>query len=393
MTTQTMGNGLRWLGVLGATAGLALLVAACGSPSTTTAPKPQLVIGFANPITGAEATYGVSDLNAVNMAADQINAQGGVAGHKIKIISCDTKADPATGIACAHLFVSDNVNAVIGFFNSDISIPASGILHAAGIPMVSGASTNPQLTLQGFKNVFRICGTDNFQGQVEADFVYNVLHIKTAVAINDEETYGQGVSQYFVSNFQKLGGRILSQQGVQATTTDFTSLLTQIKSLNPGAIQFGGFNPAAGLLAKQAKELGINVPFISDDGTIGPLFYQTGGTATVGAYLSSEPAPQDLATAKGFVSEYVSKFGNQPTEFAGYNFDCVHVIAQAVLAANSIAPASIIKGLAGIHDYHGVTGVVNFDSVGNNITPQYLIYRVQPGGGNAVDWNPNTKGA
>ncbi|MHB8323609.1 MAG: branched-chain amino acid ABC transporter substrate-binding protein [Candidatus Dormibacteria bacterium] len=390
---NSLGHGLRWTALAAATGGLALLMAACGSTATTTATKAPLVIGFANPITGAEATYGVSDLNAVNMAAAQLNAKGGVNGHKIQIISCDTKADPATGIACAHLFVSDNVNAVIGFFNSDISIPASGILHAAGIPMVSGASTNPQLTLQGFKNVFRICGTDNFQGQVEADFVYNVLHIKTAVAINDEETYGEGVSQYFVSNFEKLGGRVLSQQGVSASATDFSSLLTQIKGLNPGVIQFGGFNPAAGLLAKQAKSLGINVPFISDDGTIGPLFYQTGGTATVGAYLSSEPSPQDLATSKSFVTNYVKKYGNQPTEFAGYNFDCVNVIAQAVLAANSQTHAAIIQGLAGIHTYHGITGVVDFNNVGNNVTPQYLIYKVQPGGGNSVYWNPNTKGA
>jgi branched-chain amino acid transport system substrate-binding protein len=387
---------LNWhkLLALGTTAAaLSLAVAACGSTAATGGGKAPFVIGFANPITGAEATYGVSDLNAVNMAAASINAHGGVDGHQIKIISCDTKADPATGIACAHLFVSDNVNAVIGFFNSDISIPASGILHSAGIPMVSGASTNPQLTLQGFKNVFRICGTDNFQGQVEAEFVYKVLHIKTAVAINDEETYGEGVSQYFVQNFQRLGGRILSQQGINASATDFTSLLTQIKGLNPGAIQFGGFNPAAGLLAKQAKELGIDVPFISDDGTIGPLFYQTGGAATVGAYLSSEPAPQDLATAKGFVSDYVKKYGNQPTEFAGYNYDCVGVLAAAARAAGSISPSAIIKGLAGIHSYHGVTGVIDFDNLGNNITPQYLIYKVQPGGGNAVFWNPNAKSA
>jgi len=382
----------RMLAAAAATSALAVLVAACGSTTTSTTKSP-LVIGFANPITGAEATYGVSDLNAVNMAAAALNSQGGVLGHKIQIISCDTKADPATGVACAHLFVSDNVDAVIGFFNSDISIPASGILHTAGIPMVSGASTNPQLTLQGFKNVFRICGTDNFQGQVEADFVYKVLHIKTAVAINDEETYGEGVSQYFVQNFQKLGGKILSQQGINASATDFSSLLTQIKGLNPGAIQFGGFNPAAGLLAKQAKSLGIDVPFISDDGTIGPLFYQTGGAATVGAYLSSEPAPQDLATSKGFVSAYVKKYGNQPTEFAGYNYDCVGVIAAAVRAAGSTSHAAIIKGLAGIHSYHGVTGVIDFDNVGNNITPQYLIYKVQPGGGNAVFYNPNTKSA
>ncbi|MDA8329977.1 MAG: branched-chain amino acid ABC transporter substrate-binding protein [Candidatus Dormibacteraeota bacterium] len=384
-----LGRVVRPVSLMAGAGVLALVVAACGgSPSTSTSKSP-FVVGFANPLTGSEATYGVSDLNAVTMAADSLNAQGGVAGHKIQIVQCDTKADPATGIACAHLFVSDKVNAVIGFFNSDISIPASGILHQAGIPMVSAASTNPQLTLQGFKNVFRICGTDNFQGQVEAEFAYKVLHVRTAVAINDEETYGQGVSQYFAQNFAKLGGTVLSSQGVNASATDFTSLLTQIKGLNPGIIQFGGFNPAAGLLVKQARSLGITAPFISDDGTIGPLFYQTGGSATVGAYLSSEPAPQDLATSKTFVSDYVKKYGNQPTEFAGYSYDAMELLGHVVQTVGSDSPAAIIRGLAAVHDYKGITGVINFDSVGNNVTPQYLIYKVQPDGSSTVDWNPN----
>lgn len=379
----------RLISTVGAVGLLGLAVAACGGSNTGTASKAQFVVGFANPITGSEATYGVSDLNAVNMAVDAINAKGGVSGHKIKIISCDTKADPATGVSCAHLFVSDNVNAVIGFFNSDISIPASKILNEANIPMVSAASTNPQLTLQGYKNIFRICGTDNFQGQVEADFVYKVLHIKTAVAINDEETYGQGVSQFFSQNFKKLGGKVLTSQGVSASSTDFSSLLTQIKQMNPGVVQFGGFNPAAGLLVKQARTLGITAPFISDDGVIGPLFFQTGGAATVGSYLSSEPAPQDLASSKPFVNAYVKKFGNQPTEFAGYTYDAMELLANVVKKENSISASAIVKGLAATHSYKGITGVINFDKVGNNVTPQYLMYKVQPGGANKVYWNPN----
>ena len=387
-------GGGRWA-ALAASGVLALVVAGCGAaPTGGGGGKAPLVIGFGSPLTGAEATYGVSDLHAIQMAAAEINAAGGAAGHRIKLVTCDTKADPATGVSCAHLFVSQNVNAVIGFFNSTISIPGSAILHAAGIPMVTGASTNPKLTEQGFKNVFRVCGTDNFQGLVEAEYAYNVLHAKTAVAINDEETYGEGVTQYFVQNFKRLGGTILSTQGVSASATDFSAVLTQVKGLHPAVIQFGGFNPAAGLLVKQARGLGIQAPFISDDGTIGPLFFQTGGTATVGSYLSSEPAPQDLPTSRAFVSAYVSHYGNQPTEFAGYNYDALKVIAQAVRAdGGSVAPAAIIRGLSGIHSYQGITGLINFNSVGNNVTPQYLIYQVQTGGGNKVVWNPNAKTA
>lgn len=381
--------------------GVVLAVAATASVmlSAPVAASSPFVIGFGNPLTGSEATYGVSDEHAVDMAASQINKSGGVDGHQVKIDACDTQGTPAIGVACANSFVSDHVNAVVGFFNSDISIPASAILHTANIPMVSAASTSPTLTEQGFNNVFRVCGTDNYQGEVEADFAYKELHVKRAVALNDEETYGQGVASFFSQNFKKLGGKVLESEGINADATDFTSVLTQIKSLSPSVqvIEFGGFNPAAGLLVKQAHGLGLDVPFISDDGVIGPLYYQTGGQATVGSYLSSSPTPQNLAQGKGaipqaktFLKDYVKQFG-QPTQFAGYSYEAVEVIAQAAEHEHSISADSVIKGLAATHSYHGATGVVDFDSIGNNITPQYLIYKVKPGGGNLALWNPNAK--
>ncbi len=346
-------------------------------------------IGFANPLTGSEASYGVSDYNAVKLAVNSVNAKGGVDGHKVQIIAYDTKADPATGIAGAHYFVSQGVNAVIGFFNSDISIPASAILHAAGIPMVSAASTNPKLTEQGFHNVFRVCGTDNEQGLVEAEFARNVLHAKTAVVLDDEEVYGEGVSQFFANDFKKLGGKILSHQGINPNLTDYTSLLTQVKAMHPDILQFGGFDPAAGLLVKQGRSLGLKSTFISDDGVIGPAFTQAGGRSAVGSFLSSAPSPQDLASARPFVAEYVRTYHAQPTEFAGYNYDALNVIVQAIRDAHSITPAAIIRALAGIHTFKGVTGRVDFNSIGNNTTPEYVIYRVQSNYSNKIYWNPN----
>ncbi len=389
----------RVLAALSAAAVVAAAAATVSLSATVAAASSPFVIGFANPLTGSEATYGVSDEHAVNMAASQINKAGGIDGHKVKIDACDTQATPAIGVACADSFVSDHVNAVVGFFNSSISIPASGILHKADIPMVSAASTNPTLTEQGFKNVFRVCGTDNYQGAVEADFAYKILKVRRVVALNDEETYGQGVASFFGQSFKKLGGKVVEDEGIDADATDFTSVLTQIKSISPSVqlIEFGGFNPAAGLLIKQARGLGITVPFISDDGVIGPLYYQTGGQSTVGTYLSSSPTPQNLAqgkdaipAAKTFLQQYVKQFG-QPTEYAGYSYEAVEVIANAAKTEHSIAANKVIAGLAATHNYRGTTGIVDFNSIGNNITPQYLIYKVQPGGGNKAYWNPNAK--
>lgn len=350
-----------------------------------------IVIGFANPLTGSEASYGQSDLKAVELAAAQINAKGGVLGRPIKILPWDTKADPATGVAGANYFVTQKVTAVIGFFNSSISIPASAILHRADIPLVSAASTNPALTAHGYKNVFRVCGTDNFQGTDQALFLYKVLHIKTAVALNDEEVYGEGVSQYFQKEFKKLGGKILLTEGVNANQTDFSSLLTQIKSRKPGAIEFGGFYTAAGLMVKQAASLGIKTVWMQDDGTIGPQYTQIGGAATAGTYLSSEPAPQNLVSAKTFVRQYVAKYHAQPTEFAGYNYDAMMLIAHAMAIAKGTSAGAIIRALAKTKGYRGVTGPITFDKVGNNTTATYLIFQVKKHKLAQVPiWNPVT---
>lgn len=371
-------------GLLGASAAPSALAAA------HKASGPPIVIGLASPLTGSEASYGQSNLKAVLLAAAQVNAKGGVLGRPIKILQWDTKGDPATGVAGANYFVTQNVTAVIGFFNSSISIPASAVLHRAGIPMVSAASTNPKLTEQGFKNVFRVCGTDNFQGTDQALYLYKVLHVKTAVALNDEEVYGEGVSQYFQQEFKKLGGKILLSEGVSANQTDFSSLLTQIKALHPGAVEFGGFYTAAGLMVKQAAALGLKTIWMQDDGTIGPEYTQIGGKATVGTYLSSEPAPQNLASARTFVAQYVAKYHSQPTEFAGYYYDALMLIVHAIQVAKSTDHAAVIAALAKTKNFPGVTGPITFNAQGNNVTATYLIFKVLPNLSQVPVWNPVT---
>jgi len=351
---------------------------------------PPIVIGFANPLTGSEASYGQSDLKAVELAVAQVNAKGGVLGRPLKLLPYDTKADPATGVAGANYFVSQHVTAVIGFFNSSISIPASAILHRADIPLVSAASTNPKLTEQGFANVFRVCGTDNFQGTAQADFLVKELHLKTAVALNDEEVYGEGVSQYFQAEFKKDGGKVLMSEGVSANQTDFSALLTQIKAMHPQVIEFGGFYTAAGLMAKQAAALGIKAVWMQDDGTIGPEYTQIGGKATLGTYLSSEPAPQDIASAATFIRQYVAKYHQQPTEFAAYNYDALNIIAHAIAAARSTGAGPVIKALARTKNFPGATGTVTFGPTGNNLTAAYLIYAVKKGLKTVPIWNPIT---
>jgi branched-chain amino acid transport system substrate-binding protein len=382
----------RGVGTLcGLAAAAAMVAAAAGVATAHRAPAAPIVIGFANPLTGSEASYGVSDYDAVKLAAAQINNSGGVLGRQIKILPYDTKGDVATGVAGANYFVSQHVTAVIGFFNSSISLPASAILHRADIPMVSAASTNPKLTEQGFHNVFRVCGTDNFQGTDEADFLYKVLHKTTAVAINDEEVYGQGVSQYFAAEFKKDGGKILAAEGVSANQTDFSSLLTQIKSLKPQVVQFGGFYTAAGLLVKQMRGLGLKAVFMSDDGTIGPEYTQIGGAATIGTYVSSEPSPQIVPSARTFVKQYVARYHQQPTEFAGYNYDALEILAHAIKVAKTTAAAGIIKALAHTKNYHGVTGTITFNSIGNNIAATYDIFKVvktSSGLNYSVAWRP-----
>src|SRR5512139_1865574 len=195
-------------------------------------------IGAAGPMTGDQSKMGIDLRNAVELAVAEWNEKGGVLGKKIEMIAGDDQADPKQAVSIANKFINQKVVAVVGHWNSSCSIPASEFYQKAGMVMISPASTNPRLTRQGFKNVFRVCGTDDQQGGVAAEFILRTLRPKRVAVLHDKSTYGQGLADFFRKTVEGKAEVVFSD-GIVQKDPDYKAVLTAMKEKRPEVYFFG----------------------------------------------------------------------------------------------------------------------------------------------------------
>jgi branched-chain amino acid transport system substrate-binding protein len=334
-------------------------------------------IGIAGPMTGDQSKMGMDFRNGVTLAVGEWNARGGVLGKRIEMVIGDDQHDPKQAVSVANRLVNDGVVGVIGHFNSSCSIPASDIYHRAGIPMISPGSTNPQFTEKGYDNVFRVCGRDDQQGRVGAEFVTQRLKLERVAVIHDKTTYGQGLAYEFKKALGN-GVEVVYYGGIVQGDKDFKSVLTSIRQENPELIFFGGIYPEAGLLVRQARELGIKAPFMSGDGTIDPKFIEIAGArAAEGTYLTFSPDPNNIPTAKHFIKDYRLKFG-QIGPYSIYAYDAANILLGAIKEANSTVGKAIIAKLHS-EEFSGAIGKIRFDPKGDVTAAPYVVWITKNG--------------
>jgi len=342
-------------------------------------------IGIAGPMTGDQAKMGMDFKNGVLVAVEEWNNKGGVLGKKIEMIISDDQHDPKQAVSVANKMVNDGVVGVIGHFNSNCSIPASDVYNRAGIPMITPASTNPRLTEKGYKNVFRVCGRDDQQGRVASDFVINYLKLKEIAVLHDKTTYGQGLAD----EFRKFIGdkvKVVYYGGIIQGDKDFKMVLTAIKNKNPKLVFFGGIYPEAGLLVREAGEIGLDAKFMSGDGTIDPKFIEIAGApAAEGTYLTFSPDPKNIPSAKGFIDKYRSRYG-EIGPYSIYAYDAANIMLTAIKEANSTEGVSIIDKLHSI-EFNGALGKIRFDSKGDVTVAPYVVW-ITKGGKFEEYWKP-----
>lgn len=342
-------------------------------------------IGVAGPMTGDQAKMGTDFKNGVILAVEEWNANGGVLGKKIEAIVVDDQHDPKQAVAVANKLVNDGASGIIGHFNSSCSIPASDVYNRAGIPMVTPASTNPQLTEKGYRGVFRVCGRDDQQGKIGADFVTKQLKIKKIAVIHDKTTYGQGLADEF-KRFVSGKVEVVYYGSIIQGDKDFKTVLTAIKEKKPELIYFGGIYPEAGLLVKQSRELGMNVPFMSGDGTIDPKFIEIAGTkAAEGTFLTFSPDPQKIPTAKAFIENYRKKFG-EIGPYSIYAYDAANILITAVKEAGTTDNNRVIEKLHSV-EFTGALGKIKFDEKGDVTSAPYVVWITKDGKFNEY-WRP-----
>jgi branched-chain amino acid transport system substrate-binding protein len=338
-------------------------------------------IGFASPLSGPQAHYGKDNENATKMAIDDLNAKPlTIAGQKIKfeLVSEDDQADPRVGTQVAQRLVDAGVKAVLGHFNSGVSIPASRIYSDAGIPQLS-VSTNPAYTQQGYKTTFRLVGSDSQVGGALGQFVVKTLKAKTIVAIDDRTAYGQGIADEFVKAVGAQGGKVARREYTNDKATDFTAILTSIKPLKPDVVFYGGADAQAAPIAKQMKRLGIDARLLGGDMLDTPTFISLAGADAAGNYagvpggvLAARPA------GKAFEARYKARFKQDVVRLGPKFYDGTMMVTEAMKRADSVEPAKYLPVLAKL-SYSGVTSDFSFDGKGDLKKAPVTILKVNGG--------------
>jgi branched-chain amino acid transport system substrate-binding protein len=258
---------------------------------------------------------------------------------------------------------------------SSNSLAAAPKAQEAKVPMITPSSTNPKVTQVG-DYIFRVCFTDDFQGAVAAKFASNTLKAKKAAILGDfQSDYSKGMSQYFEEEFKRLGGTIAQKQTYTQTDSDFKGQLTSIRSAAPDVIFVPGYYGQVGVIAKQAKELGITAPLLGGDGWDAPQLWDLGGTALNGAYMVNHYSVDDPSPAvQKFVAAYKAKYaGTAPDAIAALGYDAMNVLADAIKRAGTTESAKLRDAIAQTKGFPGVTGSININEHRDAVKPAVVF--------------------
>ena len=334
-------------------------------------------IGEYASLTGKEASFGQQSHKGLTLAIEELNAAGGVLGKKLELITEDNQTKPGESATAVKKLISrDKVVALIGEVASGRSLEAAPIAQAAKIPMIAPAATNPKVTQTG-NYIFRVCFIDPFQGTVMAKFAQTDLKAKkVAVLSSVSNAYSVGLAKFFKETFTANGGIIVSEKNFSEGDKDFRAQLTAVKAAGADAVFVPSYYTEAALIARQARDLGINVPFFGGDGWVADQLLEIGGEALNGCYYSTHffPENQDLVV-QAFVKKFKARWGanENPDAFAALGYDAAYVLVDAIKRAGSTEGPKLRDALAATKNFAGVTGVTNIDANRDASKPAAII--------------------
>jgi len=402
---------------------LLVLLAACGGTGTTTAtPTTTTVIKVATelPISGGDLDIGTSTMRGAQLAVDQANANHTIPNVTLQFVKKDDVGpsgthDGPTGAANIQALLGDpQVAGIVGPLNSSVAKAEMPVANRGNIALISPANTNPCLTKEGAAvgcggandivstlrptgNVtyFRLAATDDHQGPAMADYLYKTLNLKTAYVIDDTETYGAGVANYFVQEWTMLGGTVIDGKSHSVkSTTDYTNLLTAAAAKHPDVLYFGGnYSTGGQVIQKQMQQIPAfsKTVYAGGDGMTGSQDFYNQIVGNNGQFYVTvaAPDPAKIPAAAQFVKDYTAKYG-AVGPYSASSFDAMNILIQAIKKALTTTPAAkdasdtaggnafraaVIAALKQT-DYTGVTGHTTFDANGDTTNKVFTIYKV-----------------
>jgi len=356
---------------------LSLVLSGCAPKATPTPqPKPPIKVGIVGPLTGSVATFGEGNRDGALIAIEEWNAKGGPAGHKIEYVLGDSQCDPKAAADVAKKVIDeDKVQFIIGAVCSSETIPVTEYAGPKKVPLISGTSTNPGVTVDSTGKTkpyaFRACFIDPFQGTVMANFALNNLKAKTAAVVLDVgNDYIKGLAEFFKAAFEKGGGKVVVYEAYVKEDTDFSAILSKVKDANPDVFFVPAYYDAVSLIGAQAKQKGITCPMLGGDGWDSPDLDRA---AVEGGYYSNH---YDSGDTRPIVVEWVKKFQAKynkiPDALATLGYDAANLMFAAIDKAGSTDPDAVVKALEGI-SFDGVSGKITFDSQHNPIKSAVVL--------------------
>ncbi|VFR35427.1 Leucine-, isoleucine-, valine-, threonine-, and alanine-binding protein [plant metagenome] len=338
--------------------------------------------GFAAPLTGPQSHYGEDMQNGLTLALEEANKKGiEIDGGKATfvLVSKDDQADPRVAVQVAQQLVDEDVNGILGHFNSGTTIPASRVYNDAALPQIAMA-TSPEYTLQKYDTTFRMMTSDTQQGSAVGKFIVEKLGAKKVALIDDRTAYGQGLADEVEKAVKAAGGQIVRREYTTDKANDFTSILTNIRAAAPDAIFFGGLDAQSGPMKRQIVTLGIKAPLVSGEMTRSDTFIKLAGDAADGTYASLAGVPlAQMAAGKDFEAAYQARFKKAPGVYAPYAYDGAWNMITAIQNAKSADPAKYLPELAKLSRKGATSEHIAYDTRGDLKEISVTIYQVKGG--------------
>jgi len=358
------------------------LFAGCSNSASN---ENEIKIGINYELSGNNATYGQGSVEGIKLAVEQINAEGGINGKKIVLVEYDNKSDPAEATSIStRLMTKDKVAAVIGPATTGCfkaTIPEA-IKHK--VPVISGSATADDVTVDasGVKEyAFRICFSDSYQGTAMANFALNNLSAKKAVIIMDSSSdYAKGLAENFTKTFEAGGGSIVAKEAYVAGDKDFNSIITSIKGQEFDVIFLPGYYDEAGLIIKQARAQGIDVPVLGADGFDSPVLLEKAGAEALNkVYFSNHYSSLDESpVVQEFIKSFKEKYNKEPDAFNALGYDAAMFVADAIRRAENLKGETLKKALEETANFDGVTGTFSIDE-NHNVVKKLVIIELVDG--------------
>jgi branched-chain amino acid transport system substrate-binding protein len=348
------------------------------SSSTAFAARADILIGVPGPITGDMAWFGEQMQEGLGMAVAELNATGGVLGQPVELLFVDDYCDAEQAVAAAHKLVAARVNVVIGNICSGAAIPASRIYEDAGILSINPSATNPKLTDQGLRTVFRIVGRDTVQGTMAADYLAERWGDQDIAIVHDGQAYGAGLAEAAKRRLNELGVSESMFETIEPGKADYGDLIDRLQASGIDALFFGGYAAESALIVRQARSAGYDLQLVGSDNLNSDYFRRVAGEASEGVRFPSYPDLRSQPTAATLVAKFRAQ-GYEPEGITLQNYVAVRVWAEAVEAAGSLELDPVVEALR-TRKFDTLYGAIGFDANGDVTGYEPFVWYLWEGG-------------